>query len=81
MLIEAAAQSTAALGETQTPLMGFLVMCKEVRLHVKPTKLQCTLWVKERLRMGEMSEFSFEAFDEHEVLLATGLVTIALAKA
>ena len=56
-------------------------MCKEVRLHVKPTKLQCTLWVKERLRMGEMSEFSFEAFDEHEVLLATGLVTIALAKA
>ncbi|MBE0495289.1 MAG: hypothetical protein IBX45_02640 [Campylobacterales bacterium] len=81
MLIEAAAQSSAAFREEGSPLMGFLVLCKEVRLHVKPTQTTCILCIEERLCLGEMSEFSFKALLQDETLLATGFVTIAHPKA
>jgi len=79
MLVEAAAQASSALAESNTPRSGFLVLVKETSLHVKAQSLTCIVIIEERLSLGNSSEFYFEVFEkEGGVLYASGSLMIVL---
>lgn len=79
MIVEAAAQASSAFAKSDTPRNGFLVLIKEVSLHVKPKSLTCNVVIEARLSLGNSSEFYFEAFEkEGGVMYASGTVMIVL---
>jgi len=81
MLTEAAAQASSAFALSDTPQNGFLVLIKEVTLHVKATRLTCNVVIQERLSLGNSSEFYFEVFEkEGGIMYASGIVMIVLEK-
>jgi len=81
MLTEAAAQASSAFALSDTPQNGFLVLIKEVTLHVKATRLTCNVVIQERLSLGNSSEFYFEVFEkEGGIMYASGIVMSVLEK-
>lgn len=79
MLTEAAAQSTSAFSNTDTPINGFLVLIKDASLHVKPKSLTCLIRIEERLSLGNSSEYFFEVVEnEGGIVMASGFVMIVL---
>jgi len=79
MLTEAAAQATSAFATSDTPRNGFLVLIKDVSLHVKPKSLTCNVVIEERMSLGNSSEFYFEVFEkEGGAMYASGVLMIVL---
>ena len=79
MLTEAAAQASSAFAKSDTPQNGFLVLIKDVVLHVKAQSLTCVVIIEERLSIGNSSEFYFEVFEkEGGVMNASGSLMIVL---
>lgn len=64
MLVEAAAQSTMAVLNTDVAMNGFLVLIKDTVLHVKPKSLIAIVEVEMRLSLGNSSEFYFEVLEK-----------------
>lgn len=82
MLVEAAAQSTSAFSNTDTPKNGFLVLIKDVTLHAKAQSLICVVTIELKLSLGHSSEFFFEVFEkEGDVMCASGSVMLVLEEA
>ncbi len=79
MLTEAAAQASSAFAQTHLPKNGFLVLMKDISLHVKAQSLTCKVIIEERLSFGNSSEFYFEVFEEvSEVISASGIFMVML---
>lgn len=80
MLVEGAAQATSAWSKSTTPIVGFLVLLKDVTLHVKPQGLDAIVVVEERLSLGETSEFGFQVYEQEDlkVKIASGIFMIVL---
>lgn len=79
MLTEAAAQASSAFAKSDTPRNGFLVLIKDVVLHVKAESLTCVVVIEERLSLGNSSEFYFEVFEkENGVMNASGSLMVVL---
>ncbi len=71
MLIEAAAQSSAAIGKKQSSKMGFLVSLKNVKLLNSPTKKILEVQVKHEHSMENMKMMQFDIFEE-DLKISTG---------
>lgn len=79
MLTEAAAQASSAFAKSDAPQNGFLVLIKDVTLHVKAQSLTCVIMIEERLSLGNSSEFYFEVFEkEGGVMNASGSLMVVL---
>lgn len=76
MLIEAAAQSSAAIGESDAT-MGFLVSLKNVKLLTPPTKKILEVEVVNEHNMGNMKMMNFNIFED-ETKISTGSFMIAI---
>lgn len=76
MIIEAAAQSSAAFGNDDVSL-GFLVTLKNIKLLETPSSLKYKVKVISEYKMEAMTYFSFE-FLQEDILIATGSFIIAL---
>jgi len=72
MLTEAAAQASSAFAKSNAPRNGFLVLIKDVVLHVKVQSLTCVVMIEERLSLGNSSEFYFEVFEEEGGMMNAG---------
>lgn len=66
MLIESAAQSSAAIGKSKGSKMGFLVSLKNVKLLNPPTKKILEVKVKNEHSMENMKMMSFDIFEEEK---------------
>ena len=79
MLTEAAAQATSSFAKSDAPQNGFLVLIKDVSLHVKPKSLTCNVVIEARMSLENSSEFYFEVFEnEGGEMYASGLLMIVL---
>lgn len=79
MLTEAAAQSSSAFAQSNTPQNGFLVLIKDVVSHIALSSLTCIIVVESRLSLGNSSEFYFEVFEKEDgVMNASGSLMIVL---
>ena len=79
MFIEAAAQSTAAFAPSDETLIGFLIMCREVKLLAPPQEKSYHFKITREAEIGTMKKFLFEAFDRHEdVKYVSGSLTIVI---
>jgi len=76
MMIEAAAQSSAAIGESDTK-MGFLVSLKNVKLLTPPTKKNLEVEVVNEHNMETMKMMSFDVFED-ETKVSTGAFMIVI---
>jgi len=76
MLVEAAAQSCAAL-KTDKNEEAFLVSLKGIKLLQKPTKMRLRASINEEHRLDKMRYVSFEIFEDKSCI-AEGTLVIAL---
>ena len=76
MIVEAAAQSSAAFDEGSSK-MGFLVTLKNIKLLQKPESLEYLVKVTSGAQVDSLTYFSFETFDENS-LIAQGTYIISL---
>ena len=76
MMIEAAAQSSVAIGEDDAR-MGFLVSLKNVKLLTLPTKKTLEVEVVNEHNMDNMKMMSFNIFED-ETKVSTGAFMIAI---
>ncbi len=75
MMIEAAAQSSAAIGESDAKI-GFLVSLKNVKLLTSPTKTILEAEVVNEHNMENMKMMNFDIFED-ETKISTGSFMIA----
>ena len=83
MLAEAAAQSTSAFSNSDTPKIGFLVSLKDVILLEDIVFLEYLILVKSTATIGTFEEFYFEVFDNKPLSilnkkLASGKLVISI---
>ena len=71
MLIESAAQSSAAIGTNESSRMGFLVSLKNVKLLNPPTKTILEVKVTNEHSMENMKMMQFDIFED-EIHVSTG---------
>jgi len=76
MLVEAAAQSCAALEDESKE--GYLLALKSIKLLIKPTKKSYEIAVSKEHDFGNMVYIRFEVVDG-EIEIANGYLTVALA--
>jgi len=76
MLVEAAAQSSAAFAEGEDK-MGFLVTLKNVKLLKKPSSLEYNAEVTSQQQIDSLTYFKFEIFDE-DLKIVEGTFIISL---
>lgn len=76
MMIEAAAQSSSAIGDDNT-LMGFLVSLKNIKLLTVPTKTTLEVEILNEHNMEKMKMMNFNIFED-EIKISTGSFIIAL---
>ena len=76
MLVEAAAQSSAAFSNEENK-MGFLVTLKNIKLLNKPQALEYDVKVTFEHQLDALTYFNFEVYDEG-ILMANGIFIIAL---
>ena len=82
MLTEAAAQASSAFKQTCISQNGFLVLIKDITLHVKVQNLIYILLVEERLSLGNLSEIYFEVLEyESRIICASGVFMVMLEDA
>jgi hypothetical protein len=77
MIVEAAAQSSAAFSTEDEDPMAFLVMLKDIQLHQVPNHLSLRFELRVEQQLGTISYFSFSAFED-ERQIATGAFSIAI---
>ena len=75
MLIEGAAQSSAALSNSESQ-MGFLVSLKDIKLLNAPTTQELEVELTNLYNLGVMSSISFEIFAA-KTSIASGSLVIA----
>jgi hypothetical protein len=75
MMLEAAAQSSAAFGDT-TKSGGFLVSLKNIKLLKKPTKLALEVSLSNEHNLQDMSYFSFFIYEGSEELVSGSFVIV-----
>lgn len=78
MLVEAAAQSSAAFSHDENK-MGFLVSLKNIKLLENLKSLEYKVQIHLEHQLDSLVYFSFEVFDE-EKLVANGLLVIMIKK-
>ncbi len=78
MIVEAAAQSSAALSDTQTR-MGFLVSLKNIKLLEKLNSLQYDVKVSLEHQIEDFRYFSFEAYC-NSILVASGVFIVSVTE-
>ncbi|MCF6308960.1 MAG: hypothetical protein L3J19_00570 [Sulfurimonas sp.] len=76
MLVEAAAQSSAAFSNEENK-MGFLVTLKNIKLVNKPCSFEYNIKVTLEHQLDSLTYFNFEVYDEHTVV-ATGIFIISI---
>lgn len=76
MLIEAAAQSSAAF-RTDDKESAFLVSLKDIKLLQKPTKTRLLAHVRDEHRLDKMRYVGFDVFQD-ETRVASGTLVIAV---
>lgn len=76
MIVEAAAQSSAAFGDGENK-MGYLVTLKNIKLLEKPIALEYEVKVTSGAQVDALTYFTFETYDK-ELLVAKGTYIIAL---
>ena len=76
MLVEAAAQSSAAFDQGDGK-MGFLVTLKNIKLLQEPKSLTYDVTVSSDHEMGQLTYFNFQTYDKDE-LIATGVFIVSL---
>lgn len=76
MIVEAAAQSSAAFGDGGSK-MGYLVTLKNIKLLEKPTALEYDVKVTSGAQVDALTYFTFETYDK-EIFIAKGTFIIAL---
>jgi len=78
MLIEAAAQSSAALAnEDEKGKVGYLTSLKNIKLLTQPTSLECEISVELTNRVNNIGYLSFEV-NQSEVLIASGVFIVVV---
>jgi len=75
MMVEAAAQSSAAFGDEENS-GGFLVSLKNIKLLQKPTKLVLEVSLTNEHNLQAMSYFSFNVYEGLEELLCGSFVIV-----
>lgn len=79
MFIEAAAQSSAAFAPSDKPLIGFLVMSRDVKLLTPLQEKRYHFKITREAEIGTMKKFFFEAFDVFEgIKYVSGGLTIVI---
>ena len=78
MLIEAAAQSSAAFCFDSTKI-GLLVALKEVKLLKKPLNLDMIVNITIETSVGQLTEISFSIVNEEEIF-ATGRIILKISE-
>jgi len=68
MLIESAAQSSAAIGTNESSTMGFLVSLRNIKLLNPPIKNILEVKVKKEHSMENMQMMSFDIFEDERVI-------------
>jgi sialic acid synthase SpsE len=76
MLIEAAAQSSAAFAKGAKTVKGFLVTCKDAKTHSKATGTSCIVEIEKHFDSLNLCGYLFHARSKEGELLATGNITI-----
>ena len=76
MLVEAAAQSTAAFRESDNE-NAYLVSLKNIKLIQKPLQKSLEVFIVDEHRLDKMRYVGFEIF-EKEISIATGTLVIAV---
>lgn len=76
MLVEAAAQSSAAFSNEENKI-GFLVTLKNIKLVNKPCSFEYNIKVIFEHQLDSLTYFNFEAYDE-DILVVNGIFIIAL---
>jgi len=76
MLVEAAAQSSAAFAEGEDK-MGFLVTLKNIKLLEKPASLEYNVEVTSGQQVDSLTYFTFKIYDE-DTCIAEGIFIISL---
>ena len=76
MIVEAAAQSSAALSDSENK-MGFLVTLKNIKLLEKLRSLEYDVKVSLEQQFEDFRYFSFETYCNN-ILITTGVFTIAI---
>lgn len=76
MLVEAAAQSSAAFSN-QEKKMGFLVTLKNIKLLSKPCSVEYNIKVTLEHQLDSLVYFNFEVYDEY-TLIANGVFIISM---
>jgi len=78
MLIEAAAQSSAALAkEDEKGEVGYLTSLKNIKLLTKPTYLECDISIELTHRTSNIGYLSFEA-NQGETMIASGVFIVVV---
>ncbi|MDR2790940.1 MAG: hypothetical protein LBB59_08220 [Campylobacteraceae bacterium] len=77
MIMEAAAQSSAALSENENE--GYLLSCTNLVLHKKPAGTKFNIHVKNSLPNSALSEIYFET-KEQNILISSGVILVMLKK-
>jgi len=76
MMVESAAQSSAAFSKTESK-NGFLVSLKNIKLLQKPREMSLEVALINEYALGDMNYFSFQVY-EGEVAVLTGGLVIAV---
>jgi hypothetical protein len=76
MIVEAAAQSSAALSDTESK-MGFLVTLKNIKLLEKLNALEYDIKVSLEHQFEDFRYFSFEVY-YNNILVATGVFIVSV---
>lgn len=75
MMMEAAAQSSAALSESDSE--GYLLSCSNLILHMYPIGLKFNIYVKSDMINDTLNEIYFEA-KEGGTLISSGTILVML---
>ena len=78
MLIEAAAQSSAALAkEDEKGQVGYLTSLKNIKLLNRPNSLECDIAIELTHRANNIGYLSFEA-KQSDMLIASGVFIVVI---
>lgn len=79
MLIEAAAQSSAALAnEDEKGKVGYLTTLKNIKLLSKPSSKECDIRIELTHRINDIGFLSFEAYEDDK-LIASGTFIVVVS--
>lgn len=80
MLVEAAAQSSAAFEKTHKHSKGFVIGVKEVELLNESDDLEIVVHLKKEIELGAIFEFYFSIYTHKKLPLAHGTITLLISE-